>query len=237
MTWPCRLRFPPIQLFFAALLMMLPVRAGFGQNVLGEAEEKIIGYESAQGRVDPVAVLQKRVAEGNEKLIFEPRIGYLRSLLKALKVPVSSQGLVFSKTSSQKDHTSPKTPRAVYFSDSVYVGWVQDGPVIDIISVDPNRGPIFYTLEQKREAPQNFARGTECMQCHLGPKTIYVPGPLVRSIYTASNGAPLVEVDGFVNGHNSPLADRWGGWYVTGTHTRSFRFLTPAGSLAKDAAE
>jgi hypothetical protein len=231
------LRFAPSHLFFAALLMMFPAPAGLGQNILGEAEEKIIQYESAQGCIDPVTLLQKRIADGHEKLIFEPRIGYLRSLLRALKVPVSSQGLVFSKTSSQKDHTSPKTPRAVYFSDSVYVGWVQDGPVIDIISVDPNRGPIFYTLAQKREAPQNFARSTECMQCHLGPKTIYVPGPLVRSIYTASNGAPLVEVDGFVNGHNAPLTDRWGGWYVTGTHTRSLSFLTPAGSFAKDAAE
>src|SRR2546421_9461332 len=55
------------------------------------------------------------------------------------------------------------------------------------------------------------------MQCHLGPKTLNLPGLLVRSVYTASNGTPVANVDGFVNGHNSPLKERWGGWYVTGT--------------------
>jgi len=43
-----------------------------------------------------------------------------------------------------------------------------------------------------------------------------VPGLLVRSVYTASNGTPLAQVQGFVNGHNSDLEERWGGWYVTG---------------------
>jgi hypothetical protein len=56
------------------------------------------------------------------------------------------------------------------------------------------------------------------MQCHLGPKTQNVPGWLVQSIRTTSNGVPIATVDGFVNGHNSPLEERWAGWYVTGTH-------------------
>ena len=45
-----------------------------------------------------------------------------------------------------------------------------------------------------------------------------MPGLDVRSVYTASDGTPISQVDSFVNGHNSALEERWGGWYVTGTH-------------------
>ena len=189
-----------------------------GQTVLGEPEERVIHYEAAEGLTDPVARLQKRLADGTASLKFESGRGYLPALLKEFGVPVSSQSLVFSKTSSQRDQTSPQTPRAVYFGDDVSVAWVPGGNVIDLASVDPNRGPIFYTLDQNSEAPPRFTRRADCMQCHLGPKTLNVPGLIVRSFYTASNGVPLAQVEGFVSGHNSPVRERWGGWYVTGTH-------------------
>jgi hypothetical protein len=189
----------------------------FAESVLGDAEERIIHYEATDGFTDPVARLQKRLADGTARLKFEAGRGFLPSLLEALRIPVSSQGLVFSKTSSQRDHTNPQTPRAVYFADDISVGWVPGGRVIDLISVDPNRGPIFYTLEQSQEGPPRFRRRADCLQCHLGPKTINVPGLLVRSVHTASNGMPVATVAGFVNGHNSALEERWGGWYVTGT--------------------
>ena len=189
-----------------------------GEPVLGDAEERIIRYEATAGFTDPVALLQKRLATGAVELKFDPKRGYLPALLEALRIPASSQGLVFSKTSSQRDHTSPQTPRALYFSDDVSIGWVPDGPLIDLAAVDPQRGPIFYTLAQASNKPPSFVRGTDCMQCHIGPKTLNVPGLVVQSIHTASNGEPLMTVDGFVNGHNSALEERWGGWYVTGTH-------------------
>jgi hypothetical protein len=99
------------------------------------------------------------------------------------------------------------------------VGFVPGGQVIEVASVDPNRGPIFYALEQTAGSSPRFTRGNDCMQCHLGPKTLNVPGLLVRSVHTAANGVPVSQVSEFVNGHNSPLQTRWGGWYVTGTHT------------------
>ena len=186
--------------------------------MLGDAEEKVIHYEAEAGFSDPVAVLQKQLTEGKAKLKFESGRGYLPSLLEVLQVPVSSQGLVFSKTSSQRDHTDPRTPRAIYFNDDVSIGWVPDGSVIDLAAVDPKRGPIFYTLEQSSNAPPRFIRNSDCMRCHLGPKTLNVPGLVVQSVYTASNGMPIKTVDGFVSGHNSPLEERWAGWYVSGTH-------------------
>src|SRR5882672_7554606 len=203
----------------ALALLTASARPVFGQSVLGEPEERVIHYETSDGLADPVALLEKRLAARTARLTFDHDRGYLRSLLAALGIPVSSQGLVFSRTSSQREHTSPHTPRAVYFADNVSVGWVPGGPVIDLVSVDPTRGAIFYTLEQSRDSPPRFTRRADCRQCLLGPKTLNVPGFLVRSVYTSSDGTPLSTVDGFVNGHNSPLKERWGGWYVTGTAT------------------
>ena len=165
-----------------------------------------------------MARLQQRLAEGKVTLQFETNRGYLPDLLRALQVPISSQGLVFSKTSSQSEQCNPQTPRAVFFADDIYIGWVPGGPVIDLAAVDPGRGPIFYTLEQRPDGAPKFTRPETCMQCHLGPKTLNVPGLVVRSVYTTADGKPLAQVDAFVNGHNSALEQRWGGWYVTGTH-------------------
>jgi hypothetical protein len=188
------------------------------QEELSGVDEQVIQYHATTGLEDPVALLQKRLNEGRTTLQFETNRGYLSSLLKELRVPVSSQGLVFSKTSSQSEQCNPKTPRAVYFSDDIYVGWVQGGPVIDVAAVDPKRGPIFYTLDQRHDDIPKFTRRENCMQCHIGSKTLFVPGLVVRSVYTASDGTPISQVDNFVNGHNSALEERWGGWYVTGTH-------------------
>jgi hypothetical protein len=190
-----------------------------GESVLGDPEERIIGYENSETLSDPVSLLKKRLAEGKTHLTFEPGQGYLRSLLETLRIPRSSQALVFSKTSSQSAHVSPRTPRALYFNEDTYVAWAPDAPTIDLASVDPTRGPIFYTLRQADVAQPQFSRRNECLQCHLGPMTRNVPGLVVKSVYTACDGTAVAAVDDFVNGHNSALEQRWGGWYVTGTHS------------------
>jgi hypothetical protein len=205
---------PPI--FLAGLLLGAITLPVFAQSLLDESDERVIHYDSSRDLSDPIACLQRQLAAGTVYLTFETNRGYLPSLLSALGVPVSSQTLVFSKTSSQRTHTSPQTPRAIYFSDAVSVGWAKGAGDIDIASIDPRRGAIFYTLSQNPVAAPKFARRAECMQCHLGPKTINVPGMIVRSFYTASNGTPVAAVSEFVSGHNAPLASRWGGWYVTG---------------------
>ena len=203
---------------FTALMLCALVPPLFGQTETDDPEERVIHYFAPGGLDDPVARLQQRLARGETTLRFEPRRGYLRSLLQELRVPVSSQGLVYSKTSSQAAQTSPRTPRAIYFTDDVYVGWVPDGPEIDLAAMDPKRGSIFYTLDQRREGPPTIVRRDDCLKCHLGPRTANVPGLLVRSILTAADGTPLSQIERFVSGHNSPLETRWGGWYVTGTH-------------------
>jgi hypothetical protein len=41
---------------------------------------------------------------------------------------------------------------------------------------------------------------------------------MVRSVYTGTDGYPIFQAGGFVTDHRSPFKERWGGWYVTGTH-------------------
>jgi len=166
-----------------------------------------------------VSRLQKRLDAGNVRLDFDERTGYARSLLRALNVPESSQMLVFSKTSFQRQRISPKTPRALYFNDNVYVGYCSDGDVMEVSAVDPELGPVFYTLDQeKADRPRLVRQGDSCLICHANSQTRSVPGLLVRSVYPDAGGFPILASGTFRTDHTSPLAERWGGWYVTGTH-------------------
>ena len=93
--------------------------------------------------------------------------GYLKSLLRELNVPVSSQVLVFSKTSLQRLRIGPKTPRAIYFNDDVTVGFCRHGDVLEVAAADQNLGTVFYTLDQNPAKGGAFTRHTEtCLLCH-----------------------------------------------------------------------
>ena len=100
-----------------------------------DIEREPIRYSAATPR-NAVSQLQERLAKGTAKLEFEPERGYLRSLLRALDVPESSQVLVFSKTSLQRERISPRTPRAIYFNDEVMVGFCNRGRVMEISAAD-----------------------------------------------------------------------------------------------------
>ncbi|MFV2070706.1 MAG: hypothetical protein ACC645_27365 [Pirellulales bacterium] len=170
---------------------------------------------------DPVAQLQERIDAGAVSLKFDDKHGYLASVLEALKVPVSSQVLVFSKTSFQQRRISPDRPRSVYFSDNVYVGWVQQGEVVELSAVDPQQGAIFYSLKQQPQQEPRFTRHVhDCLQCHASSLTAGVPGHLVRSVYPDVEGHPILSAGSFITDPSSPLKERWGGWYVSGTHGR-----------------
>jgi hypothetical protein len=183
---------------------------------LDDWQESVIHYESNGDLKDPVTLVQQRIENRKVTLKFERNRGYLRSLLDALQIPRSSQGLVFSKTSSQADWTSPRTPRAVYFNDNVYVAWTPDAPQIDLISMDPNKGPLFYVLSQKQQGSPAFVRQTGCRLCHQGGKTMFWPGLVAKSVHTTADGKPVSREVAFSLGHETPISFRWGGWYVTG---------------------
>ena len=131
--------------------------------------------------------LNKRLGNGDADLQFDDKHGYLSSVLENLKVPVSSQGLVFSKTSLQIQRITPSRPRAIYFNDDVYIGWVQNGDVIEIAATDANQGPTFYTLRQRKSESPRFIRDQgQCIVCHASSRSQNVPGYLVRKCLSKS---------------------------------------------------
>ena len=167
---------------------------------------------------DAVSTLQRDVARGAVTLKHEGRFGYLLSVLDRLDVPADSQILLFSKTGIQNAFTSPENPRALYFNDRVVVGYIPGAPVIELASHDPSQGVIFQTLKQDAWLPAQFARPDRCLGCHLSANSMEVPGILVRSMFTAVDGRAMPQLGSFLIDHRAPLEQRWGGWYVTGTH-------------------
>jgi hypothetical protein len=177
-----------------------------------------INYRT-QAVSDPVAKLQKLLDQGTVKLDYEPTHGYLKSVLDRLQIPADTQTLVFSKTSFQYKKISPQAPRALYFNDDVYIGQVHDGKVIEVVSFDPMQGAIFYILDEHQSDHPVFQRAElDCTQCHIAAGTRGIPGVLLRSIFTTPTGTQAVQTASFITGQQSPLKERWGGWYVTGTH-------------------
>jgi hypothetical protein len=199
-------------------LLVCGLSAGVNSVWAADFEREPISY-SATVPQNAVADLKTELELGRVHFDFDSHTGYLPSLLKALKVPESSQMLVFSKTSFQRQRIAPKTPRAVYFNDDVYVGYCADGDVMEISVVDSKLGAVFYTLDQQPlERPRIARQAESCLLCHANSQTQGVPGFVMRSVYVDASGFPVLGSSAYNTDQCSPLAHRWGGWYVTGSH-------------------
>lgn len=152
-------------------------------------------------------------------------LNFLNSILDELKVPVESQVLVYSKTSLQKKGIFPKYPRALYFSDSTYVGYVLGGDV-EVITHDPKLGLVFYLIKMDQVNPDkagenptygyHVTRRKDCLSCHVSSVTRDVPGLFIRSVATDDQGEVDFKYESHFVDDETPIEDRWGGWYVTG---------------------
>jgi hypothetical protein len=202
-------------LFGFILSNLLLGQVSWGQ---GSFEGPTINYLNAEVN-DAVSILARQLERGEAKLEFDEERGYLPSLLDLLDVPHSSQTLVFSKTSLQLQRITPRRPRALYFNDDIYVGWCQNGEVVEIAATDAKQGATFYTLSQTKTKPPQFVRDRgQCLTCHASTRTQNVPGFLVRSVFASRAGHPILGSGTYTTDHRSPFEERWGGWYVTGTH-------------------
>lgn len=182
---------------------------------------------------DPVAQLAADVQAGRRTLPYDDRFGYLPALLRELRIPVESQTLVFSKTSLQADAITRANPRALYFNDEVYVGYIPGAPLIEIMSVHPQLGARFFTLPAAKVANPTFSTDDrDCVRCHGGRGTQQA-SLFVRSVHTPPSGYPRVEAPQPIVTSETSLNERWGGWYVTGTHGRQ-RHLGNEPSLGED---
>jgi hypothetical protein len=168
---------------------------------------------------DPIAHLEKGLESQKTKLDYAANgWGYLPAVLKQLNINIDSQILVFSRTSIQTSHISPQTPRAIYFNDDTAVGFVQNGEVLELTSIDPKQGVILYTLDTEKSDRPEFARRDDCLRCHQGAPTMGIPGLIISSVHPVTD-AEARESHGsaFITDDRTSFEERWGGWYVTGT--------------------
>jgi hypothetical protein len=197
---------------FGAVLGCVHLLAQGGTFV--ERDHPSIQYSTRPSH-DAVATLSARIEKGDRQLAFEGRSGYLRSVLALLDIMPSSQTLVFSENSLQRAHISMATPRAIYFNDTIAVGWTPGAESLEVAAQDATQGVVFYSLAQKAQAKPQFVRATECLQCHLTAETAGVPGLFMTSVLPLSDNQNEY-ARGWAMDHRTPIEDRWGGWYVTG---------------------
>ena len=162
----------------------------------------------------PVSALNARLSGGEAALSFDAQTGYLRATLEALDIPVASQVLVYSPTSFQASHITERNPRAIYFNDTVAVAWIRGADLLEVTAQDARHGTLFYTLGQQPSAAPQFNRQEQCVSCHLTWDTLGVPGLTVRSSRPRASTTQFVEA--VAVDHALPMAERWGGWFVTG---------------------
>lgn len=186
-----------------------------GATHLMPFDEDPIRYGKTEA-TGPIPDLERRLREGQIQLEWEPRLGYLPSLLRELGISAHSQALVFSKTSFQRDRISPLNARAILYNDDIYVGYVPGSPLLEFSMADPKLGGVFYSFENLRTNRPTFVRTDSCLECHATARTLGVPGHLVRSFATDDRGVADLLTGTETITHRTPLTDRWGGWFVTG---------------------
>ena len=112
--FPCR--------FLLFLFSFSIVQSTEPEDILVESfRDTIHQYENTSPR-DPFT---SRISTIQKDLSTLPKLSekqFLSILLRRLNIPVESQILVFSTTSLQLSKISPRNPRAIYFSNDVYVG-------------------------------------------------------------------------------------------------------------------
>ena len=191
----------------------------FGQAAY-ERDYPAIAYE-ATATTDAATALFADIAAGRLMLEYRDERGYLEALLSASNIDPSSQLLVFSKTARKSRFVTPETPRALYFNDEVYVGYVPDTNTLEIAAMDPRLGPVFFDVPQDAESALSLNRETSrCLRCHdsmtnTGGGT---PRFMMSSVLVDSNGTIASHEVSIITRDSTPLNRRWGGWYVTGLH-------------------
>lgn len=196
------------------LLLTALCQVSTGQDAF---EQPPINYSKSKPN-GPVARVQQKIKSGEIKFEWERDHGYLKSLLKAFDIDPRSQLLIYSKTSLQLHKITPRTPRAIYFNDDVYIGFIPGSDRLEVSEADPQLGGVFYTMRQDNPKPVFLRDSGNCLGCHATSRTQYVPGHLMRSVYAAPSGQPHYGMGTYLTTQESPFEERFGGWYVTGEH-------------------
>lgn len=198
-----------MKIIYIILIVFLSV------SIYGDSffERSPVDYENGV-EDNEIVRLQKKLNEG-QLLKFDDEHGYLRAVLKALKISQNTQTLVFSKTSLHRKLISSYSPRALYYNKNTYIGWVNGAKVLEIAVTDKNLGAVFYTLDQRIKDKPVFERDDTCLSCHASSRTKYEPGFFIRSIFPDKTGEIISRAGEERVNHATELGLRWGGWFVT----------------------
>ena len=102
--------------------MWAPVDAQRAGAFIGSSDDPAIGYASRPLN-NAVVEANKKPQDGAVQLTFDGRSGFSRSALEALKIPVDSQLLVFSRASdSGANHVTSDDNRSIPGVDRVIPG-------------------------------------------------------------------------------------------------------------------
>jgi len=168
--------------------------------------------------VDVIAHWSRTLPAGEPALDRSSAKAFLASVLDELEISPASQLLVFSQTSFQNKHIKGETPRALYFNEDHYIGFVQGGD-LEVITTDPRLGMTFYTMSVPE--PDSYRspvihRNPSCLACHAGSAQSDFPGLLALSVFPTGSGSQILRGTTHVVDDTQDLDKRWGGWYVTG---------------------
>ncbi|MDR2213897.1 MAG: hypothetical protein LBE21_09785 [Pseudomonadales bacterium] len=206
--------------FTASLALSVGPAASLAQSALG-AEYEAIGY-AKEATHNPVARLLARLQSGETQLEYSPTRGYFDSFIAELGIDPSSQVLVFSPTSLQYRLINQRTPRGLYFADDIYIGFVQHSTIVEVATEDELLGTVFYIFNNVKDTTQPLVREKDgrCLVCHdsNGLGVGGVPTVMAMSGLFDQRGNLLRDFSAGNTTDQTPLADRWGGWYVSGQH-------------------
>src|SRR5207247_10533610 len=91
---------------------------------------------------------------------------------------------------------------------------------VQVATVETQTGPVVYTLGQEDDHnyPVLEPQKEQCLVCHDTFQTnTPVPRLLMLSVLPNPDGNAL-KAAALITNDQSPFRERWGGWYVTGTH-------------------
>jgi hypothetical protein len=205
----------------AAITAMIALAAGAWGTLVAQRMDAFVesrhhpAIAYGRGTLDtPITSLNERLATAQTGLPFDRETGYLRATLDALDISPESQVLVYSPTSFQASRITQQNPRAIYFNDTVAVGWIRGADLLEVTAQDPRHGTIFYTIGQTPAEFPRFNRQEQCVSCHLTWDTLGVPGLTVRTTFPRK--APGEFLNGGPVNHRRTMVERWSGWFVTG---------------------
>lgn len=176
-------------------------------------------FYSKRAPQDRFSRLKSRLESGELSLDRSSEQAFLLDFLEAMEIPATSQMLVFSTTSLQLSLITPSNPRALFFNEDAYVGYIPGGK-IEVIAIDPELGAIFHIFDIPRGASIRHAikseRSDRCMNCHSGADSRHVPGLVIKSVVPGLRGGSLDSFRVEETGHQIALSERFGGWYLSG---------------------